>query len=117
MIAAPGGQVSFIEVCDAAPGYIVREESSMSVVITMEVGPVDWEKFKAAIDWANSRSPKGHIGTRVYRAEDDPSRVLIVDEWESHDDFHAYAEATGEEFNRRAGTEDLEWRDQSWTPA
>lgn len=89
----------------------------MSVLITMEVGPVDWQKFKSAIDWAAGRSPKGHIGTKVYRSEDDPSKVLIVDEWESHDDFHRDSDEIGEEFNRRAGTEGLEWRDLSWTPA
>jgi len=89
----------------------------MSVLITMEVGPVNWDKFKAAMDWANSRKPAGHIGTKVFRSEDDPSRVLILDEWESHDDFHRDADAVGEEFNRRAGTEGLDWQDNSWTPA
>jgi heme-degrading monooxygenase HmoA len=83
----------------------------------MEVGPVEWEKFKAAVDWAHARNPKGHIASRIYRSEDDPSRVLILDEWESHDDFHADSDAIGEEFNRRAGTEGAEWRDASWVPA
>ena len=87
----------------------------MAVLITMEVGPVDWEKLKAALAWAESQNPSGHIGSRVFRAEDEPSTVLILDEWESHDDFHRYAEAVGEEFNRRAGTDNLEWRDRSWT--
>lgn len=89
----------------------------MSVLITMEVGPVEWETFKAAMDWAAGRSPKGHISTKVFRSEEDPSRVLILDEWESHDAFHADSDAVGEEFNRRAGTENAEWRDASWLPA
>jgi len=89
----------------------------MSVLISMQVGPVDWAKFKAAVDWANAQPVAGHISTKVYRAEDDPSTVLVLEEWESHDAFHKMADALGDEFNRRAGTEGLDWVDRSWSPA
>ena len=89
----------------------------MSVLITMQTGPVDWNKFKAAIEWARAKQASGHISTRVYRAEGDPSTVLILDEWESHEAFHKYADEVGEEFNKRAGTEGVEWQDSSWVLA
>ena len=89
----------------------------MSVLITMEVGPVDYQKLKGAMEWAESRNPKGHIASKLYRSESNPSTVLIIDEWDSHEDFHRHADAIGEEFNKRAGTDNLEWRDESWTPA
>ena len=88
----------------------------MSVLITMQVGPVDWAKFRAAIDWADSKHVPGHISTQVYRAENDPATVLVLEEWESHEAFHKAADELGEEFNRRAGTEGLEWEDRSWLP-
>ena len=89
----------------------------MSVLISMQVSAVDWEKFQAAMEWANSLSAAGHLSTRVFRAEDDPRTVLVLEEWESHDAFHKVADAFGDEFNRRAGTEGLEWQDRSWVPA
>ena len=39
----------------------------MSVLISMQVGPVDWEKFQAAIEWANSLPAAGHI-SKIGRA-------------------------------------------------
>jgi len=89
----------------------------MSVLISMQVGPVDWEKFRAAVEWANAQSATGHISRRVLRAEDDPRTVLVIEEWESHEAFHKGADALGDEFNKRAGTEGLEWQDRSWVPA
>jgi len=89
----------------------------MSILISMQVGPVDWGKFKAAVDWANAQAAAGHIGRKVYRAEDDSSTVLVLEEWESHEAFHKMADALGPEFNRRAGTEGLEWIDRSWAQA
>jgi quinol monooxygenase YgiN len=86
----------------------------MAILVTMEVGPVDWEKFKAASDWAKQFPAQGMISSETYRAESDPSRVLVVERWESHDHMHRYQDQLGEEFNRRAGTEGLEWKDAVW---
>ena len=89
----------------------------MSVLITMQVGPVDWEKFRSAVQWADGKRAPGYISRKVYRAEDDPARVLLIEEWESHEAFHKSSDEMGDEFNRRAGTEGLEWVDHSWVSA
>ena len=86
----------------------------MAILLTMQVGPVDWTKFQAALDWGKALSATGRSYSRIYRQESDPSRVLIVEEWDSHDSMHAYQDKVGEEFNRRAGTEGLEWQDAVW---
>ena len=86
----------------------------MAIVVTMQVGPVDWDKFKAAIDWGKGTPSPGRTYSRVYRSQSDPSRVLIVEEWDSHDSMHHYQDQVGEEFNRRAGTEGLDWQDAVW---
>ena len=86
----------------------------MSVLLTMQVGPVDWDKFKAAAEWGYGHNPSGLISSKVYRAEDDPSTVLVVEEWDSHDAWHRFADEVGEEFNSRAGTEGANWQDTIW---
>ena len=52
----------------------------MAITLTMEVGPVDWTKFKAALDWSKAFPAAGRLSGAVYRAESDPSKVLIVEE-------------------------------------
>ncbi len=113
----------------------------MSVLLTMQVGPVDWEKFKAATEWgynqkgltrlctktqggsqgvlvhkrvSPNQKPSGLISGKIYRAEGDQSKVLVVEEWESHDAWHDYANKFGEEFQSRAGTAGLDWDDTIW---
>jgi len=87
----------------------------MAVLVTMEVGPVDWSKFQAAMDWMNSQPENGLRSNRIYRSEDDPGTVLVVQEWDSHDAFHEASDRFGDEFNRRAGTDGLDWRTGVWT--
>jgi len=86
----------------------------VSIVVTMQVGPVDWEKFKAATEWSNQFPATGRTSGRIYRSEEDPSQVFVVEEWESHDAMHAYQDRVGDEFNSRAGTEGLEWQTGVW---
>ena len=86
----------------------------MSVLLTMQVGPVDWEKFRAATEWGYNQKPSGLISGKIYRAEGDQSKVLVVEEWESHDAWHDYANKVGEEFQSRAGTAGLDWDDTIW---
>jgi quinol monooxygenase YgiN len=88
----------------------------MSVLVTMQVGPVDWSRFSAALAWLYQRRPAEWISHRVYRGERDPSRVLVIDEWASHADFDAFAARVGAEFNERAGTTGLSWQDEVWVP-
>jgi quinol monooxygenase YgiN len=89
----------------------------MSIVVTMQVGPVDWEKFKAATAWSKQFPATGRTSGRVYRSEEDPSHVFVVEEWESHDAMHKYQDQIGDEFNSRAGTEGLEWETGVWEMA
>ena len=86
----------------------------MSVLLTMQVGPVDWDKFKTASEWGYGQKPEGLISGKVYRAEGDQSRALVVEEWESHDAWHEFADRVGDEFNSRAGTEGADWQDTIW---
>ncbi|MEK7214183.1 MAG: antibiotic biosynthesis monooxygenase [Chloroflexota bacterium] len=89
----------------------------MSILVTMQVGPVDWDKFRAAAKWLNTLPSPGLLSTRAWQAEDDPNTVLVEQEWESHQAFHAVADRFGAEFNRRAGTAELNWVDRVWKPA
>jgi hypothetical protein len=83
----------------------------------MQVGPVDWDRFQAAMDWGKDKPAAGRSYSHVYRAEGDPSTIIIIEEWDSHASMHAYQERYGEEFNSRAGTEGLEWQDTVWVLA
>ena len=86
----------------------------MSILVTMQVGPVDWAKFQSAMEWANSVEAPGRNWSHTYRGENDANTSFTVEEWESHDAMHAYQDKVGEEFNRRAGTEGLEWTTGTW---
>lgn len=87
----------------------------MAVLVTMEVGPVDWEKFEAAMKWMGEQREGGLRSARVLRSEADPATLLVIQEWDSHDAFHQSSEKLGDEFNRRAGTEGLDWRTGVWS--
>lgn len=89
----------------------------MSILLTMQVGPVDWEKFQSALEWASSQGMPGLISSRTYRAENDPATVIMIQEWESHDAFHTVGDELGPEFNARAGTEGADWIDRTWVLA
>jgi hypothetical protein len=80
----------------------------------MQVGPVDWDKFQSAMEWGRAYPATGRSSARVYRSQEDPSRVMVVEEWDSHDSMHNYQEQLGDEFNRRAGTEGLDWQTGVW---
>lgn len=86
----------------------------MAILVTMQVGPVDWTKFKAAIDAGRSIPAPGRHSSRVYRQQHDPNVVLVVEEWDSHDAMHAYQDQAGDDFNRTAGTEGMEWQTNLW---
>ena len=86
----------------------------MSILVTMQVGPVDWTKFSAAADRFRSERPAGLHSSRIYRKQDAREQVLVVEEWESHEAMHSYQERVGDEFNRLAGTEGLNWEVSLW---
>jgi quinol monooxygenase YgiN len=86
----------------------------MAILVTMQVGPVDWTRFKAAMDRFSGDKPAGLHSSRTYRRQGDPARILVIEEWDSHDAMHAYQEQAGDEFNRMAGTEGMEWEVALW---
>lgn len=86
----------------------------MAILVTMQVGPVDWSKFKAAIDAGRSQPAPGRQSSRVFRMRSNPAQVLVVEEWDSHDSMHAYQDKVGDDFNRIAGTEGMEWQTALW---
>ena len=86
----------------------------MSILVTMQVGPVDWTKFKAAMDRFMNEKPAGLQSSRAYRQQGDAAQVLVVEEWDSHDAMHAFQEKVGDEFNRMAGTEGMDWQVALW---
>ena len=89
----------------------------MAVIVTMQVGPVDWSRFQAALDWGRDTPAPGRKSSNIYRSQGDPSQVLIVEEWDSHDAMHRYQDQVGDEFNRRAGTEGMNWQSGVWEQA
>jgi len=89
----------------------------MAVLITMRVGPVDWQRFRSALVWLYQQRVPEWLSHRVYRSEHDPARVLVIDEWQAHEAFDRFAERVGGEFNARAGTDGLAWQDEVWLEA
>jgi hypothetical protein len=79
----------------------------------MQVGPVDWPKFKAAIEALKSVPAPGRSSSEVYRSQADSS-VLVLERWESHAAMHSYQDKVGDDFNQRAGTAGLDWQTGVW---
>jgi quinol monooxygenase YgiN len=99
----------------------VESDGTRSVVVWMTVTPRDWNAFKDTIAWAvgemSKDRPKGLHSTQVYRNEKDPNLVLDLEEWDSHDIWMQFADQVGEEFNKRANTEGLDWETFIWHPS
>jgi heme-degrading monooxygenase HmoA len=53
----------------------------------------DWARFFAAGD--------GYIGTELLRDVETPSRYLVIDRWESAEQYNAFAAANRDEYMRR----------------
>ncbi len=87
----------------------------MTVLVTMQVTVDNWDQFRSACEWmAGLGKPVGMHSSRVLRRDGDPNQVLLLQEWDSHEDFNSFGEKIGDEFNRRAGTEGVEWIDAVW---
>ena len=109
------------EVWQPSDAQHIESDGVRSVVVWMTVRPRDWSKFKDTIGWyvegIKSDKPKGLHSTHVYKREGDPGLVLDIEEWDSHDDWHAVSEKYGDEFNKRADTEGLDWETFIWHPS
>jgi len=87
----------------------------MSVLVTIEVYPINWERFREALKWIYNIPEAAWISSKVYRAEDDPTRILIIDEWESHQALHEFSSKWGTEFSQRAGLgQNTVWNQHVW---
>jgi hypothetical protein len=86
----------------------------MALFVTMEVGPVDWQRFSRAMEWSAPFRPADRLSCDIYRSQEDPASVLVVERWSTHGAMHAYQDKYGDEFNERAGTQGMEWRVQVW---
>ena len=85
------------------------------VLVQFRVRVPDVERFKAA---AQRITPVieglGGKNHRAYSSESDPLEVTTFSEWESHDAMMAATDRFGDDFNREAGTEGLEWETRIW---
>jgi quinol monooxygenase YgiN len=106
------------EVWDPSDAPSTPSDGTRSVLVWMTVRPPDWNAFRDTVKWATSlERPAGVHSTQVYRREGDPSLVLDLEEWDSHDIWMQFADKVGEEFNERAKTGGLEWETFIWHPS
>jgi heme-degrading monooxygenase HmoA len=85
------------------------------VLVQFRVRVADVERFKAAAErFVPVIERLGGRNHHVYRAESDPNEVCTLSEWDSHDAMMAATDRFGEDFNREAGTEGLEWETRIW---
>lgn len=87
----------------------------MSVFVTMTVRPPDAAKFETAVKENFQRKPAGLEMQFYGKLESDPGLYVIGGVWDSHDSMHKYSDEVGEEFNKKAGTEGVEWETQVWS--
>jgi len=106
------------EVWTPSDAKTLPSDGVRSTVVWMTVAPPDWNAFKATIEWVLNRPrPEGAHSMQTYRLEGDPSKVLDLEEWDSHDVWMKFADKVGEEFNEKAKTEGLEWETFIWLPS
>jgi len=54
-------------------------------------------------DWAQFfRQGRGYIGSELLRDVEEPERFLVIDRWESADDYQTFLADHGEEYVRRS---------------
>ena len=89
-----------------------------STLVWMTVRVRDWNAFKSTIEWVGTQErPKAWHSAHTFRREGDQDLVLDLEEWDSHDIWMQFADKVGEEFNKRANTEGLDWETFIWVPS
>lgn len=87
----------------------------MSVLVQFRVRVPDIERFRRTQEkYRPVMEGLGGRAIRAYVAESDPSEVTTLSEWGSHDEMMAATDRFGDDFNREAGTEGLEWETRIW---
>ena len=97
-------------------------QQGQPIMFTMRIKSAQWDKLKRANDEVfggviDHARENGLISSKVYRSEQDPSDVLFVSEWRSHDDLHKFGEEVGDQFNEIAGAKPDDWEDIAWRRA
>jgi hypothetical protein len=87
----------------------------VSVIVQYIVKVPDVDRFVATSDkYAPMMEEMGSRNGSVYEDENEPGLVSTMSEWDSHDQMHAASEKVGDDFNREAGTEGLNWTTHIW---
>jgi hypothetical protein len=87
----------------------------MTVLVQFRVTVPDVERFKATSEkYASLMEELGGRHSRAYFSESDPNEVTTMAEWDSHDAMMAATDQFGDDFNRDAGTEGIEWETRIW---
>jgi hypothetical protein len=87
----------------------------MGVLVQFRVRVSDVERFKRTAEKFTPVMEKlGGRNHRAYSSESDPNEVTTMAEWDSHDAMMAATDSFGDDFNREAGTEGLEWETRIW---
>jgi quinol monooxygenase YgiN len=79
----------------------------MLIVFAYEVEPAERRRFARVYgrdgEWAAFfRADAGYLGTELHRAEEDPSRYLVIDHWASPAAYAAFLERNRDEYDRRS---------------
>ena len=97
----------------------MTQQGEQPIFFTMRIKTANWEKLRRANDEVfgellDKAREAGLISSKVYRNEEDPSDVLFVSEWRSHEAMHKFGEEYGDRFNEAAGTKPEDWDDVAW---
>lgn len=85
------------------------------VLVQFRIRVPDVERFKATQEkYLSVMESHGAKNPRAYYAESDPNEVTTFSEWGSHDAMMEATDEFGDDFNREAGTEGLEWETRIW---
>ncbi|MFY9586180.1 MAG: hypothetical protein WAT66_01855 [Actinomycetota bacterium] len=114
------GWVTEVWISSDAP-HVPSDGVRAKTLVWMTVQPRDVKAFNDTMGWyvenVKSDKPKGLHSSHLYVREGEPGLVLDLEEWDSHDDWHAVTEKHGDEFNKRADTEGLDWETFIWHPS
>jgi hypothetical protein len=87
----------------------------MSVMVQFIVKVPDVGRFVAASEkYAPMMEEMGSRNGGVYEDENDPGTMSTISEWDGHDQMHEASEKYGDQFNKEAGTEGLDWTTHIW---
>jgi hypothetical protein len=85
------------------------------VLVQFRVSVPDVERFKATVAKYESKfEADGARNQTAWFSESNPNEVTTMSEWDSHDQMMASTDRWGDDFNREAGTEGLEWETRIW---